>query len=827
MLPNIYRRIVLQQPYLVLFVLFLILAFFALQAKNFTLDASADSLLLEDDKDLQTFRKAAGRYESRDLLLVTYEPDAELFSKASLDTLGELKEKLEGVDSVDSVFSLLEVPLLVSSGVALTELASAVPTLATHPDTDLDKVRQEIMESPVFRGLILSEDGSTTALLLSLKDDPELSRLHAQRSELRLLNQRGELSGVQVDELNRVERQYDSRRAVFGGQRHQDIASIRSIMGTYDADADLHLGGVPMISDDMITFIRKDLVTFGLGVLLFIVLILALIFRRIRWVALPIASCLFSGLFMLGLLGFMGWKVTVISSNFISLMLILTMSMNMHLIVRYRQLRNDQPQGSHIDNVWLTTRRMFWPCLYTALTTIIGFSSLVFSGIKPVIDFGWMMSIGLLVTFLTSFLLFPSLLIAIGPLANDDGAEKPVVATAVLARFTQRHGYLVIGLAMMLAVLSAIGISRLQVENSFIDYFREHTEIYQGMKLVDERLGGTTPLQVLLDLSDGEEGDDCADLSSMTEEEKELCEELALFEDEEDSADAWFSNERVETIKAVHDYLDSLPAVGKVLSLASILRVGEKLNNDTEFTPFELNILYNAVPDDLRGQLIDPYVSIENNEARITLRILDSLPDLRRKELLEKIRFDLQNELGIPQEKATVTGILVLYNNMLQSLFQSQIQTVGAVLLGIAIMFMVLFRSFALAVIGILPNALAAALVMGVMGWLGIPLDMMTITIATITIGIAVDNSIHYIYRFKEEYKKLNDYNLTMDVCHANIGRAVLYTSITIMFGFSILVFSNFIPTILFGLLTALAMFAALLAVLTLLPKLIVLWKPF
>ena len=294
-------------------------------------------------------------------------------------------------------------------------------------------------------------------------------------------------------------------------------------------------------------------------------------------------------------------------------------------------MRNDQPQGSHIDNVWLTTRRIFWPCLYTTLTTIIGFSSLVFSGIKHVIDFGWMMSIGLLVTFLTSFLLFPSLLIAIGPLANDDGAEKPVVATAVLARFTQRHGYLVIGLAMMLAVLSAIGISRLQVENSFIDYFREHTEIYQGMKLVDERLGGTTPLQVLLDLSDGEEGDDCADLSSMTEEEKELCEELALFEDEEDTADAWFSNERVETIKAVHDYLDSLPAVGKVLSLASILRVGEKLNNDTEFTPFELNILYNAVPDDLRGQLIDPYVSIENNEARITLRILDSLPDLRRK----------------------------------------------------------------------------------------------------------------------------------------------------------------------------------------------------
>lgn len=829
MLPTIYRRLVLQQPYVVLIALVLILGFFALQAKDFALDASADSLLLEDDRDLQIFREAASRYDSQDLLLVTYEPRDELFTTDSLQNLASLRDELAQVESVDSVFSLLEVPLLVSSGVALTELASAVPTLASHPDTDLAKVRQEVMDSPVFRGLILSEDGSTTALLLSLKDDAELGQLYRQRSELRLLRQQGELTPEQARQLADVEAQYDAVRADFNGQRHRDIERIRGVMSTYGDDAALHLGGVPMVSDDMITFIRNDLVTFGVGVLLFIVLMLALIFRRIRWVALPIASCFFAGLFMIGLLGFMGWKVTVISSNFISLMLILTMSMNMHLIVRYRQLRNDQPQESHVDNVWLTTRRMFWPCLYTALTTIIGFSSLVFSGIKPVIDFGWMMSIGLLVTFLTSFLLFPSLLVAIGPHGNDAGAEKPVLATALLARFTQRHGAVVLGLALIMAVLSAIGISRLQVENSFIDYFRENTEIYQGMKLIDERLGGTTPLQVLLDLSDGseDEEDECADPASLSDEERDLCEELALFEDDEDAEDAWFSNERVETIKAVHDYLDSLPAVGKVLSLASILRVGEKLNDDEPFTPFELNILYNAIPEDLRRQLIDPYLSIENNEARITLRILDSLPDLRRKELLEKIEADLQSELSIPEDKATVTGILVLYNNMLQSLFQSQIQTVGAVLLGIALMFMVLFRSISLAVIGIVPNALAAALVMGVMGWLKIPLDMMTITIATITIGIAVDNSIHYIYRFKEEYPKLNDYNRTMDVCHANIGRAVLYTSITIIFGFSILVFSNFIPTILFGVLTALAMFAALLAVLTLLPKLIVLWKPF
>jgi predicted RND superfamily exporter protein len=500
--------------------------------------------------------------------------------------------------------------------------------------------------------------------------------------------------------------------------------------------------------------------------------------------------------------------------------------MNMHLIVRYRQLRITEPMDNHIDQVWVTMRRMFWPCLYTALTTIIGFSSLVFSGIKPVIDFGWMMSIGLVVTFLTSFLLFPALLVWLGPLDNDASADKPVAATAWLAGFTQRFGSVVLLVAAVLAALSMLGISRLQVENSFINYFREHTEIYQGMKLIDERLGGTTPLDVLLDLTEPED-EECADISQMDEDEKEYCEELELIKEESDPADYWFTPFKIERIKAVHDYLDSVPEVGKVLSLASILRAGESINDGVEFTPFEMAILYKKIPTDIREQVIEPYISIDTNEARVSIRIKDSLPDLRRKELLEKINSDLQQIVGVPADKSIVSGILVLYNNMLQSLFQSQIQTIGAVLLGIAIMFMVLFRSLMLAVIGIIPNALAAATVLGIMGLAGIPLDMMTITIATITIGIAVDNSIHYIYRFREEFAKNRNYNDTMRNCHANIGRAVLYTSITIIFGFSILVFSNFIPTILFGLLTALAMFVALLAVLTLLPKLITLFKPF
>ena len=825
-LPNLYRRTVLQYPVAVIVVLGLALAFFAFQARDFKLDASADSLLLEDDKDLRIYRDAQDRYRSQDLLVVTYTPEADLFEDATLDRLKSLRDQLKTISSVESVFSLAEVPLLASSGIQLSELADNVPTLETNPDIDRAEAKAEISTSPVFSELLLSVDGRTTALLLSLKDDAALASLADERSALRLLQLRGELSVDQNETFAQVNQQYDEARAAFDGQRHDDIAAIRNILSDYKDNATLHLGGVPMVTDDMVSYIARDLVTFGIGVLLFIVLILALIFRRIRWVALPIASCFFAGTVMVGLLGLMGWKVTVISSNFISLMLILTMSMNMHLIVRYRQLRIDQPSESQIDQVWHTMRRMFWPCLYTSLTTIIGFSSLVFSGIKPVIDFGWMMSIGLGVTFLTSFLLFPALLVWIGPLANDAGADKPVRATALLARFTQRNGTLVLAIAGVIAILSAIGISRLQVENSFVNYFRDSTEIYQGMKLIDEKLGGTTPLDILLDLTEAED-EECADTSNLDPDDLEYCEELEMLKEDSDPADLWFTPFKLERIQQVHDYLDSLPEVGKVLSLVSILRAGEALNDGKEFTPFELAILYKKIPDDIREQMIEPYISIDTNDARVSLRILDSLPDLRRKELLEKITKDLQTELNIPAEKATVSGILVLYNNMLQSLFQSQIQTVGAVLLGIALMFVVLFRSIPLAIIGIIPNALAAAFVLGIMGLAKIPLDMMTITIATITIGIAVDNSIHYIYRFREEYFKQQDYNATMDICHANIGRAVLYTSITIIFGFSILVFSNFIPTILFGLLTALAMFVALIAVLTLLPKLITLWKPF
>jgi predicted RND superfamily exporter protein len=503
------------------------------------------------------------------------------------------------------------------------------------------------------------------------------------------------------------------------------------------------------------------------------------------------------------------------------------------LIVRYLQLHRDHPDADQLTLVRTTIHKMVKPCLYTALTTIIGFGSLVVSDIKPVIDFGWMMSTGLAVTFATAFLLFPTLLMVMGKnkaKATVDNDRFPV--PAYLARMTEFHGNKILALAVILMVVSVAGVSLLRVENSFINYFSEDTEIYQGLKLIDEKLGGTTPLEIVIKLeSDGEELTP-EDLKEMTPE--EIAEEREFLAQLRSKPELWFNPTKIELIKKAHDYLDGLPEIGKVLSFASSVRVGESFAGK-KLDGQEMAILYAKLPAAIKKTLVEPYISIKNNEVRLIARVSDSAPDLRRKELLEKVHRNLLKKNGLKQladfkpmiKDVTVSGLLVLYNNMLQSLFESQIKTIGVVMLGIAIMFLILFRSIPLSIIGILPNVLGAAVVLGVMGWSKIPMDMMTITIAAITIGIAVDNGIHYIYRFREEYALSHDYVKTLHICHSNIGKAVFYTTLTVIFGFSILMMSNFIPTIIFGVLTGAAMLIALLAALTVLPKMILLWKPF
>ena len=821
-----YDTLVLHNPKSVLVVLLSILVFFGYHTKDFKLDASADSLLLEDDVDLKLFRKIHERYPSSDLLVVTYTPDKDLFSDQALESLKQLRGELKKVTSVDTVFTILDAPLFKSSGsdVPFTELINDIPSLE-KPGVDRGKAKDELLNSPIYRELIVSVDGRTTALLLGLVEDQQYNSLLQSRNELRAKQRNTGLSVKETQTLERINTEYDQAHEALNEQRHLDVAHIRDIIKTYRRHGVLYLGGVPMITDDMVTFVRNDLIVFGGGVLVFLIIVLTAIFRELRWIVLPLLSCFYAGLIMVGVLGLIGWKVTVISSNFLALMLIITISMNIHLIVRYRQLNRDHPGDDQLALVRTTTHKMVKPCLYTALTTIMGFSSLVVSEIKPVIDFGWMMSAGLAVTFVTSFLLFPTLLMVMGKTGSKPTFDSDrFLLPAYLARLTETQGNKILVLAVILTVVSVAGITRLRVENSFINYFSDDTEIYQGLKLIDEKLGGTTPLEILINF-----GDDSdiflkpEDLEGLTEAEIQMERKYAELAN---SPEYWFTPDKVQSIKKVHDYLDGLPEIGKVLSLASAVRVVEDLAGE-ELDGFQLALLYTKTPPEVRKGLIDPYVSIDDNEARLLARVLDSKPDLRRKELLETVRRDLVEKLGFEEKDVIVSGLLVLYNNMLQSLFKSQIKTVGVVMLGIAIMFLVLFRSITLSIIGILPNLLGAAVVLGVMGWAEIPMDMMTITIAAITIGIAVDNGIHYIYRFREEYALTNSYVETLHVCHSNIGKAVFYTTMTIIFGFSILVFSNFIPTIYFGVLIASAMFIALLAALTVLPKLILLWKPF
>ncbi len=823
-IAELYNRLILERPKSVIAALLCVFVFFAWSAQDFKLDASADALLLEDDEDLRIFREMNERYESLEFLFVTFTPHQDLFADESLQQISSLRDELAQLPGVDSVLSLVDVPLLKIIGGKLSEVVKNYRTLQAA-DVDREQAREELLESPVFKELIISLDGKTTALLVNLKPEPEFNRLLKERNRLLAMRQTSGLSIEEELELAATVQEYDFIKTVIAEKNHANIMQIRALMEKYRAFGSLHLGGVPMISDDMISFIKNDLLIFGLGIFAFLLIMLSLIFRSPRWVLLPLLSCAFAGSLMIGLLGLSGWRVTVISSNFISLMLIITMSMNIHLIVRYRQLRQDRPQLAQRQLVFETCRLMVWPCLYTALTTMIGFASLVVSGIKPVMDFGWMMTMGLGLTFLTSFLLFPALLVLLDKsAAAAAGSRQEVPLTAALAACADKHGNKVLLIAALLGLVSLFGMTRLKVENSFVNYFSDSTEIHQGLKLIDEKLGGTTTLDILLHFDPAKEyGPDYADGELAEKDEFD-----ALFgEIESDPAEAWFTSYKIDRIKAVHDYLQGIPAVGKVLSLAAVLDIAEELNEGVAFDAFELAIINKRMPEGLRQSMIDPYISIEDNEARITVRVMDSLKDLRRKELIEQIDAGLQQELGLEQDEYRMTGLLILYNNMLQSLFQSQIMTLGVVMAGIALMLFALFRSFKLALIGIIPNILAAGVILGLMGLLNIPLDMMTITIAAITIGIAVDNSIHYIYRYRQEFAKSKDYRATLYYCHANIGRAVFYTAITIIVGFSILVLSNFIPTIYFGLLTALAMFIALLAALTLLPRLILLWRPF
>ena len=794
MLAHIYQNIVLKNPKAVLVLLIISILSFGYYTKDFRLDASSETLLIDGDPDLAYLKEVSERYGSREFLILTYTPNEGMVTDTSINNLLSLKYKIQSLNWVYSVVTLLDIPLLSNSDAPLQERLESFKTLKDE-EVDKDRGFKEILNSPVFRNFVISEDGKTSGIIVYIKQSQILENIESKSKE-----------------------QIENYKDQIKKQNHQNILEIRQVIQSYGDVGKIYLGGIPMIADDMMTFIKSDIVVFGIGVLLFIVATLWFVFRKLIWIIVPISSCVVSVVIMTGLLGLLGWKVTVISSNFIALMLILTMAMNIHISTRFLQLKKDYPSKNSLEIISLTTRKMFWPIFYTVLTTILAFLSLIFSEIKPIIDFGWMMTFGLITSFIITFTLLPTFL-SFAPSDNISlKKEQNSKFTTFLGSLSISKKNLIFSVTGIVIILSVVGISKLEVENSFINYFNKNTEIYKGMKLIDEELGGTTPLEVILKFPKKDKE------KKSTEDD-----EFEDWGDENDKNDDkyWFTKDKIDKIASVHNYLDSLPEIGKVLSFSSIIDVATQLNNNKPLGTLEMGVLYSKIPESIKTEIIDPYLSIENDEARISLRIIDSQENLRRNDLINKINFDLKDKIGLEESEYQLAGVLILFNNLLQSLFKSQILTLGLVMIGIFIMFLILFRNIKLSLIGVVPNFIAAFFILGIIGLLEIPLDMMTITIAAITIGIAVDNSIHYIYRFKEEFNKIKDYNKTLQLCHSTVGVAILNTSITIVFGFSILVLSKFIPTIYFGMFTGLAMLLAMISVLTLLPALILIIKPF
>ena len=818
---RIYKRTVIDRPAIALGLVFVLVGFFASYGSNFKLDASAESIVLENDQDLKYYRASREVYGSDDFLVITYTPNGDLLSSDSLAGLKALRDDLAHMPHVKTILSILDVPLVNSPKVTFSELTEkGVRTLET---TGIDKelARKEFLKSPIYRNNLVSADGKTTAIQVIFEDDKTYKTLLKRRNTLREKAAESKLTAEESQQLASAIEEFNAYHAKFVESGREDIRRVREIISQHRDRAQMYLGGVRMITSDMISFIEHDIVVFGIGVLAFLIGALVYFFRKLRWVLLPMSCCFLSVSVMVGFLGFMDWRVTVISSNFISLLLIITMSLTIHLIVRYRIIDEQHPSTDQRVLVFETMRDMFEPCFYTAITTIVAFCSLIVSDIRPVIDFGWMMTIGIAFAFALNFIYFPAVLVLLPP-------EKAIVRpdatrsfTMAVAAFTLKYSKAIFVGSLVVAVLGGMGISMLKVENRFIDHFKSSTEIYQGMQLIDTKLGGTIPLDFVIDAEQ-----DVSLSEEVPEEFEDPFDDPFADDTTTEEISYWFNGDMLTLVEEIHDYIDRLPEVGKVLSIATGMKVFKQLNDGRMPEDYELALLRKYVPEEVKEALIAPYLRDDGNQIRITMRLIESAPSLKRKELIEKIRLYLVNDLKFGEKTVHPTGMAVLYNNLLQSLFKSQILTLGVVFISILLMFIVLFRSVALSILAIIPNMLAACSVLGLMGWVGIPLDIMTITIAAITVGIAVDHAIHYIHRFQVEFVNCGNYRETILACHGSIGRAIYYTALTITVGFSILAFSNFIPTIYFGVLTGFAMMVALMSNLTLLAALIMVFKP-
>ena len=808
-----FSNLITKSPKLVLFIVFSLLIFIGAGASNFDLDASSETLLLENDPDLKLYRDSAKTYGSTDFLVVTVTPDEPIFKKSSIETFKKLIFELSNIDGIESVLSLLDAPLIEpNKNLSLSEVADRVSTLDST-DPDIEKAKRVFNTNEVYKNLLISEDLKTTAIQLTLKRNITYENLINERYSIN-----DQLNPEFNSRLEIVNEEIQKERNLMSAKEEKLVEEIRGILKNYSYFGELFLGGAAMITVDTINFISQDLITFGLAVFLIFILVLGVIFKQFRWVAIPLSAALFSSIISIGVIGWLEWKVTVVSANFVSIVMIISLSLAVHLIVRYQELNHklDLDQKALVNE---TLRQMFLPCLYTALTTVAAFASLVISDIKPLIDFGFMMVISIVSIFIFTFIYFGSLN-ALLPKTNV--SLKPVSEsyTNKIFSWVEKRINTIFFLTFFVILLSVVGFNKLTVENKFIDYFKSSSEIYKGLSLIDKKLGGTATLDVIIDAPNMDQE---ADFAFEDDFDEGFGDSL---EDEIQEQGYWFTSENLIFLESIHDYLEGRDEIGKVLSVSSGVKIAEIANNNNRLSDVELALLRSLLPEEIESQLLSSYISSDDNQVRLTARVIESLEGLNRKTFIESIDADLQNVFGLDVNQYSLTGVSVIYSNLLQSLFGSLFGSMSIVFVSIFLMFLILFKSLNLALLGMVPNFLSAGAVIGTIGLLGIPLDVMTVTVAAVSVGMGVDNTIHYIFRFKKEYSATNNYLTASKNTHTTVGKALLYTSLTIIFGFLSLTISNFNPTVYFGLFTALAMIMAIISSLVLLPALLIKLKP-
>lgn len=800
-LKNVYLGI-LQYPTYILVGALVICCLAAWNLRYFAFDASSDTLVVQGDPKLSFYQNMELVFGGDEFLILTVQPlGSQLFSDEGLKVIERIQQSLRTVEGVSEVFTLLDAPLLRSPPVDFESLESGYLTLRSA-EVDMGLARKELTGSPFFGNYLVSSDGLTSAIKVDLELNVDLLNLTREKDQLSIKKNR---TSEEDALLSNLEVQYAEKREMHLAHRQSLIDDLRDIKESYRDDALLYLGGVPMIAADMVAFIKSDIAVFGLVVLAMMLILLYVFFRQLLWVFLPLVLSGVSVLLMTGALGFMLRPVTVISANFILLLVIVTVSFSVHLIVRYRELYTLDPDREHKDHVQETMLSKFAPCLYTALTTMVAFSAMIISRILPVEDFGWMMCMGIVVSFVVTYFLFPALVLVAGKQAVSDKSRKPLRLTGILYSFSTGRPWIVLTGAGVTFMIACVGLSQLSFNNRFIDYFKASTEIRQGMEFIDEHLGGTVPFEVYLFFPPWE----------ATEEEDDFFGES----DDPYPQRYWFSPERLAQVDKLHQYVDSLEPTGKVLSVATLERIGREFNEGTPLSGLQISGILGAIPDNFKSQLIDAYAHPEEGYMRISARVKERGAYFSRSALVDDIvTYAAKNLEGV---EVRVSGMMVLFDDMLSRMFSSQINTLAYVVLATFVMFLLLLRSFLLAMMALIPNLIAAATIIAIMGFASVPLDIMTITIAAIVIGIGVDNAIHYLHRFRDEWSRTRDLNFAIEKAHATIGRAIYYTAVVVTCGFSILSLSNFLPTVYFGLLTALAMLLALIANLVILPSLL------